>query len=99
MGVALCHLDRGSKVHVGEDAWLVANVVLVATVSLVKTEHPSSLLTIWIRDNISHLKTKEENLVEDQCIWPTCLVTRVLCSQGRPSEMGKIKSDMNQVLR
>ena len=53
MGVALCHLDRGSKVHVGEDAWLVANVVLVATVSLVKTEHPSSLLTIWIQDIIN----------------------------------------------
>ena len=83
----LCHLDGGSKVHVGEDTRLVADVVLVAPVALVQSERPPSLFTIWIHhyDNIS---TVRDNL-EDRCKWPTCLVARALCSQDRPSEMEK----------
>ena len=43
-----CHLDRGSKVHIGEDTWLVADVVLVAPIALVKPERPPSFSPIWI---------------------------------------------------
>ena len=54
-----CHLDRRSKVHVGEDTGLVADVVLVAPVALVKPERPPPLFTIWIHDNISELNLRQ----------------------------------------
>ena len=52
----MSHLDRGSKVHVGEYTRLVADVVLVAPIALVKPERPPSVFTVWIHDNTKQVR-------------------------------------------